>query len=150
MKKTIIGAIILLYSGLLSAQILEPVTWAFSSKKTGENTYQLMATATMDNAWHIYSQYTDEGGPFPTEFVFTKNNTIILKGKPKEQGELIEKFESVFMVDTRYYDGSVTFVQEIRTKTDKPVTLEGYVTFMACNDDMCLPPTEVEFEVVLN
>lgn len=149
MKKALIITMAILYSGLLSAQISNPVKWSFSSKKVADKTYEITATAKMDASWHIYSQYTDEGGPLPTSFTFTKNSQVILKGKPLEKGVLVKKFEEVFMVDTRYFNHEVKFVQTVKTTSDKPTTLKGSVTFMACTDEQCLPPTDADFEIIL-
>ena len=149
MKKVLIITAVILYSSLLSAQILNPVKWSFSSKKVADKTYEVTATAKMEPSWHIYSQDTDKGGPLPTSFTFTKNPNVILKGKPAELGEMIEKYEEVFMADTRYFSHEVKFIQPVKTTTDKPIILKGYVTFMACTDEQCLTPTDVDFEVVL-
>lgn len=100
-----------------------------------DKTYEIKATAKMEPSWHIYSQYTDDYGPLPTAFTFTKNPCVILKGKPAELGETIEKYEEVFMVNTRYYSHEVKFIQPVKTTTDKPITLKSYVTFMACTDE---------------
>jgi len=148
-KKALITVTVILYSGLLSAQILTPVKWSFSSKKVADKTYEVTATAKMDPSWHIYSQGTDKGGPIPTAFTYTKNPQVILKGKPAELGKMVEKYEKVFMVNTRYFSDEVKFIQPVKTTTDKPITLKGYVTFMACTDKQCLTPTDVEFEIVL-
>lgn len=134
----------------LSAQIFEPVNWEFTAKMVNATTYELHATANVDAGWNIYSQYTEEGGPFPTTFDFKGNKGIQLKGKPKEVGDLHEKYEEVFMVDTRFYNDKVVFIQTIDLKDKTIKTVTGTVTFMACNDELCLPPTEEEFEVVLN
>ncbi|RAV29474.1 protein-disulfide reductase DsbD domain-containing protein [Sinomicrobium soli] len=133
----------------LSAQVLDPVHWKFTAKKTGDNIYEVYATATLDDPWHIYSQYTDEGGPVPTILTFEDNPDVVLKGKPDEEGSLIEKYEDVFMVDTRYYAEQVSFVQKLEKQGMGTATLKGSVTFMACTDEQCLVPQEVEFVVAL-
>jgi len=149
MNKILLIMVTLLFSITTSAQIVEPVTWEFSSKKVADKSYEITATAKMEPSWHIYSQGTEEGGPLPTAFTFTKNPDVILKGKPVELGEMIEKYEEVFMVNTRYFSHEVKFIQPIKTTTDKAITLKGYVTFMACNDEQCLTPQDVEFEILL-
>ena len=140
----------MLFANFGFSQILAPVKWSFSSKKVADKTYEITATAKMEPSWHIYSQDTDKGGPLPTSFTFTKNSQVILKGKPLEKGVLVKKYEEVFMVDTRYFNHEVKFVQTVKTTSDKPTTLKGSVTFMAGNDEQCLTPIDVEFEIILN
>lgn len=151
MKRTFYFIILLLLPVLTAAgQVIDPVHWEFTARKTGENTYDVYATASMDDPWHIYSQYTDEGGPLPTTFDFKEQPGLSFRGKPSESGALIEKYEGVFMVDTRYYAGMVDFIQKVEKHTAKPVGMKGSVTYMACTEEQCLTPQEVEFEVVLD
>ncbi|MBC9795123.1 protein-disulfide reductase DsbD domain-containing protein [Sinomicrobium weinanense] len=135
-----------------SSQGLDPVEWRFTSKKLDNQTYEVRISAEMEYPWHIYSQYTEDGGPVPTTIAFKGNPGVKFEGDPKEEGSLIEKYEEVFMVDTRYFEGMVDFVQVVQLEngSDRPVTLEGSVTFMACTDQQCLLPQEVEFNVKLN
>ena len=140
----------LLFSLSLNAQILNPVKLRFSSTKADKNTYEIYLKADIQKGWHIFSQNMDEGGPLPTSIVFKKNDNIIIQGKTKEIGKLQEKYEDVFMVNTKYYYNNVDFVQLVKKKTDKPVKLEGTITYMACKNEQCLAPQDIEFEVILN
>ncbi|HEX9826074.1 MAG TPA: protein-disulfide reductase DsbD domain-containing protein [Flavobacteriaceae bacterium] len=151
--KKIIFIIGVLYVQSISAQILKPVKLSFSSNKIDSNIYEVHLKAQVDTGWHIFSQYSeqDDGiGPLPTSITFKQNDMVAIQGKPKEVGELQEKFEEVFEVNTKCYYNEVVFVQKVKTKTNKPVILEGTITYMACKDEQCLTPQEVEFEVVLN
>lgn len=135
---------------IISAQGLSPVEWKFTSKKLDNQTYEARISAEMEYPWHIYSQYTEDGGPLPTTITFRENPVIELKGEPTEKGSLVEKYEEIFMMDTRYYEGIVDFVQRVKLLKDIPQNLQGSVTFMACTDEQCLTPQEVEFDIRLN
>ncbi|MGS2741850.1 protein-disulfide reductase DsbD domain-containing protein [Sinomicrobium sp. M5D2P17] len=137
-------------AAMVSAQGLDPVEWKFASKKLDDKTYEVRISAEMEYPWHIYSQHTEDGGPLPTEIVFTDHPAVALEGEVKEEGSLMEKYEEVFMVDTRYYEGAVDFVQTVKVKKDTPQVLEGNVTFMACTDEQCLTPQQIRFNVRLN
>ncbi|HEX9825540.1 MAG TPA: protein-disulfide reductase DsbD domain-containing protein [Flavobacteriaceae bacterium] len=152
MKKLVVLAIGLV-SMAIQAQILDPVKVQVSSKKISNGEYQIHIVANIDKGWHIYSQYSeqDEGiGPLPTAITFKQNDDVVLQGKPKEVGDLQEHFDDIFMVNVRYYYSTVDFVQTVKTKTDQPVTLEGTITYMACKEELCLTPQDVEFKVTLN
>ncbi|MCX2680976.1 protein-disulfide reductase DsbD family protein [Galbibacter sp. EGI 63066] len=149
MKKILLALLLLIPIWGLSSQVLEPVQWDFTCEKTGDKTYRVYLTALMEPGWHIYSQYMEEGGPIPTAIVFKENPVITSKGKIKEVGDRQEVYEEVFMVQTNYYEGKVDFVREVQIKKGEPVTLKGTVTYMACSGDLCLPPEEVAFEIVL-
>lgn len=127
-----------------------PVSWNFTSKKTGDKEYEIHITASVNNPWHIYSQNTPDGGPLPTKISFNKNPLISVEGKIDELGKLIKKYEDVFGVDVKYFDGNVEFTQKIKVKANVKTSINGTVIFMVCNDEQCLPPTNKSFSIELN
>ena len=142
----------LLFTLPMAAQYDGPVEWSFSAKAVDQDTYEVRMTATMEYPWHIYSQFMEDGGPVPTAITFKDNPAIELLGDAEEDGVPIEKYEDVFMVDTRYYQGVVHFVQTVKLNAGAktPVTVEGTVLFMACSDEQCLTPQEKRFRVTLD
>lgn len=129
------------------AQILEPVKWSFSSKKTGDAEAEIIFTATIDKGWHLYSQDIPENGPIPTEFVFEKNKSFSLVGKVTEPKPITEKDPNFDNMLLKFFAKKAVFKQKIKVLSNKPVTVKGYVTFMCCNDVSCLPPSDVPFTV---
>src|SRR5215212_1890179 len=93
MKKIVFVLISLLTAGIVSAQVLNPVSWTFSSKKISDNEYEIKMTATIQKGWHLYSQIQPEDAiAQPTAFSFNKNPLVELNGKVKEVGKL-EKYK---------------------------------------------------------
>jgi len=134
----------------LSAFSQNPVSWTFTSKKIADKTYELCFTATVQDPWHIYSQTTPDGGPVATKFTFNKNPLAVIDGNAAEKGKLQKKYEEVFGVDVKYFDGNVEFIQLVKLKASAKTTITGKVQFMACNDEQCLPPSEIPFSISLN
>ncbi|MFN3940512.1 MAG: sugar transporter, partial [Chitinophagales bacterium] len=66
------------------AQILKPVTWEFSSEKTGLNEYTLVFKATIDEGWKIYGTDVGPGGPIPTSVNFETEPAGVDFSKPLE------------------------------------------------------------------
>jgi thiol:disulfide interchange protein DsbD len=143
--KTKFFAFLVLFLSVLTikAQIQNPVKWEFKTKVTGENTADLQFIATIDQGWHLYSQNLPEGGPMPTEFVFTKLDGIQLVGKASEPTPK-EVFDAMFNMTVKYFDKTATFVQKIKLTNSKPVTISGTINYQACNDETCVPG-EAEF-----
>lgn len=139
---TVIGIL-----GLHLAHAQNVVNWAFSAKKIADKTYEIHFTPTVQNPWHIYSQTSPEGGALPTVFSFNKNPLVILDGKVKEVGRIVSKFEEVFEVTVKYFEGKADFVQVVKLKSAVKTNLNGSVEFMACNDEQCLPPQIVNFSI---
>ena len=53
-----------------NSQILDPAKWSTKIEKKSENNYILTFNAVIENGWHMYSQFTPEGGPLPLEVIF--------------------------------------------------------------------------------
>lgn len=123
-----------------------PVKWAFTSKDAGNGEHDLIFTATIDEGWNTYSQFLEsEDGPVPTEITFEEGSHFKLKGKAKEGGNKFTKYDNVFGMNLTKFAGKAILTQRVTVAdASKPIT--GYVTFMVCNDEMCLPPKDVDFE----
>ena len=130
----------------VQAQILEPVKWSFSSKKVSDKEANLIITARIDAGWHVYSQFIEEGGPIPTSFKFTPSGDYRLSGKVAELPKAVSAFDKNFDMQIAWHEKEVIFTQKI-TLNKPNTTVSGVLEFMVCNDEKCLPPTEVEFTI---
>ncbi len=130
------------------SQIKDPVKWTAASRKK-TNGYEVVLTATLPKAWHIYSQNTGEGGPVATNFKFTKNPLLTFDGNVKEIGNLKENYDKLFDTKVKYYGDKVDFVQTVKVKGNVKTNVNVTVEYMTCNDSQCLPPTKKTFTVSL-
>lgn len=149
MKKYLLLFTIIFSVNTLLAQTKDPVTWTYEAKKKTATTYDLIATATLPNPWHIYSQNTEDGGPLPTKISFNKNPLVIKVGKVLENGKLEKTFDENFKVNVLYYSNKVSFIQSIKIKALAKTKISGMVEYMVCNDELCLPPTKKSFSINL-
>ncbi len=133
--------------GSASAQLLAPVKWSFTMKKTGEQSAELILSASIEKKWHLYSQFLPEGGPIPTSFKFEKASFYSLVGAVEEKSKREESFDKNFDMTLKYFENKAVFVQKIAVKGDGVV--KGSLEYMVCDDKQCLPPTEVSFEFKL-
>ena len=136
--------------GISAVYAQKPYEWTFSAKKMPDKKFEVHCTIDLKPPWHVYSQFTPEGGPLPTKFEFVKNPLYSLSGFAKENGKLITRHETVFDVDVKYFDGKVDFVQVVKIKGTAKTNINGSVTFMVCNDEQCLPPTTQKFSLAFN
>lgn len=147
MKKLILVLTIFVFA-IGNSQILEPVKWSTSVKKISDKEYELIATATIEKNWHLYSQNVPENGPIPTTFSFKSSPNYLKKGNTKEDtGHTIN--DPVFDMKIKFFETKALFKQRILIKNKVPLWLNAVVEFMVCDDSRCLPPTEVDliFEV---
>jgi thiol:disulfide interchange protein DsbD len=131
------------------AQMLDPVKWSFDYKAVSDTEFDLIFKAEMEPKWAIYSQYLEsDDGPIPTSFQYDEGGHFKLVGKNAETGYKKEGFDPLFEMNVVKYLKHAEFTQRIKvTDLSKPVT--GYLTFMTCDDERCLPPTDVDFSFTL-
>lgn len=146
MKKIFFAIVLVMFIGVVNAQINNPVLWTYSAKKIADKTYELHITATIGNNWHLYAQDAGEG-PVPTQITFTANPLIKLDGKVKEVGKMEKSFDKNFNSTLKFYANKVDFVQKIKVKSAIATVIKGSVNYMVCNDKQCLPPKDVPFSI---
>lgn len=130
----------------LHAAFEKHLSWKSEVEQVGANEYNVKILCTLDDDWHLYSQFTDPGGPLPTEFRFEKNKDIELIGKPQEIGKLNKAFDNLFGVNVASFSDKVTFVQRVRIK-DPDALLKGEFDGQVCKDEVgCMPfgPEKIE------
>ena len=152
------------------SQILEPVKWKSEIKFTGEKEADIIFTATIDNGWHLYSQHVPDGGPVKTSFYFEKiegfefvDQNVEITEEEGFDGPDSKIYRAIFnepvpeeendvnfnMV-VKFFSHQAIFQQKIKILTDQPGTIKGFVYFMCCDNEKCLPPSEVEFSLGFN
>lgn len=146
MKKIIAITALLFVSLMGFSQILKPVKWSYRSESINEKEAYIIITADMEEGWHVYSQYIEEGGPIPTSFTFNKNTDYKLEGKTSESPKAVSAFDKNFGMKISWHEKQVVFKQKISLKKPE-VKVTGTLEFMVCNDKQCLPPEEIEFSV---
>ncbi len=133
-----------LLAGSISAQIQDPVSFKTEFKSISETEAEIRFTGTIDKGWHVYSVNLPSGGPISATFNTDKMDGAKLVGKLTPLGKEIAQFDKVFEMNLRFFEHSVTFVQKIKI-AGATYNIKGYLEYGACNDESCLPPTQVPF-----
>ena len=139
------------WHSILTGQILKPVKWEFRTESLAPGEFNLIFEAKMQKGWTVYSQFTDDSGPVPTEIVFEQKENIELIGKGAESGHRKEGFDKLFEVNVIKFihDQPFTITQKVKL-TGEGGVVSGYLTYMTCDDERCLPPTDVDFNFSLS
>ena len=104
---------------------------------------EIVFTGKIEKGWHVYSTNLGSDGPIEATFHTDKMDGVELVGKLTPRGREISQYDNIFGMKLRYFENCVQFVQKI--KFTKPnYKLDCYLEFGACNDEMCMPPTQVE------
>ena len=144
MKKILFSLIVSFLAFAVYAQIQEPVKFKTELKNVSATEVEIVFTASIEQGWHVYSTDLGDGGPISATFNTDKLTGAQLDGKLRPVGKEIASFDKLFEMDVRYFEHTAQFVQKLKlTGGDYQVT--GYLEYGACNDENCLPPTQVEF-----
>ena len=126
------------------AQIQDPVQFKTELKTISDTEIQIVFTGTIDEGWHVYSTDLPDGGPISATFNTDKMEGLELDGKLTPQGKEIENYDKMFEMNVRYFENEATFIQKLKV-TAANYFIEGYLQYGSCDDENCLPPTNVEF-----
>ena len=146
MKKTFFLSCLWMILGLTTAlaQIQDPVQFKAEWKNISDTEAQIVFTGVIDAGWHVYSTDLPEGGPISATFNTDQMEGLELDGKLMPEGKEIEAFDKVFDMKLRYFEEKAVFIQKLKI-TAANYFIEGYLQYGSCNDENCLPPTNIEF-----
>ncbi len=144
MKK--ISALFLLFVMTLPlwAQFHDPVKFTVAQNKLSDSEFEIVFTGKIDAGWHVYSTDISDGGPTPATMNFDEQTGVEPVGKLVARGDVHTAFDNMFGMEVSYMENTAVFVQKMRL-TAENYTVKGYLNYGACNDENCLPPTNVEF-----
>lgn len=132
---------------IVFSQIQEPVKWTYELKKTSTKTADIVLKASIDKGWHLYGMNIPENGPVPTKIVFEKLTGANAEGQIQALSKLKEVYDPNFDMKLNWYANEAIFVQKISYTDAAKMNVKGYVQFMSCNDESCLPPTKDYFNL---
>lgn len=136
--KKIVSLFALFLTFIGTAQIVEPVKWSSSVVKVSDTELDLIISASIENNWHLYSQFTPEGGALPLVFTFkNQKGNYQLLGKTKE-GKYKKSFNEIFEIEEYYFQTSAKFIQRIKIINSKLKTVYVSVDGQACIDGKCV------------
>lgn len=141
--------LLLLLAGSINAQIKNPVKWKIEYKENGNNVYDIIFNATIEEGWHLYDLGPYNDGPNPTQFYFDESKSYKRVGNVKMLIQPKVEFDEMFQMKIGYFLNRAQFAQSIQVLSKDSVTVKGYVEWMVCDNGSCLPPTEYEFAVKL-
>ncbi|MBO6145073.1 MAG: thioredoxin family protein [Prevotella sp.] len=128
-----------------TAQMADPVHFTAALKMLGDGEAEIVFTGKMEAGWHVYSTDLGKDGPIEATFNAVRMDGAETVGRLQARGNVIKKYDRMFDMELKYFEQTATFVQKIRF-TKPQYAIDGYLEYGACNDEMCLPPTQVDFK----
>ena len=144
MKRFILAVVGLLLAITALPQIQEPVTFTQELRKVSATEAEIIFTGKIDKGWHVYSTDLGDGGPIAATLEVEQLSGATLDGKLTPRGNEISDYDKLFEMQVRWFENEAQFVQRLKL-TGGPWRIEGYLEYGACNDQNCLPPTDIDF-----
>ncbi|OAB30387.1 Thiol:disulfide interchange protein DsbD [Flavobacterium fryxellicola] len=134
MKKLLFILIAFLAFANGNAQILDPAKWTTKIEKKSETNYLLTFNAVIENDWHLYSQFTPDGGPLPLEIIFkNQKGNFTLVGKAKES-KTRTAYNDIFEVNETFFEKKGQIQQEITITNPKLREIKVDFNYQVCKD----------------
>jgi thiol:disulfide interchange protein DsbD len=145
MKKSLLLLLACLMTMAMQAQMMNPVHFKSELRMDDGAEAEIIFMATIDAGWHVYSTDLGGDGPIAATFNVVKMEGVEPVGKLMPKGNVITKYDKMFEMELKYFENVAQFVQKIKfTKPD--YTIDCYLEYGACNDESCMPPTQVELK----
>ncbi|KLT69340.1 protein-disulfide reductase DsbD family protein [Flavobacterium sp. ABG] len=140
--KKILYVVLLLFAFVNGqAQILNPVKWIPKIEKKSDADFLITVNGTIETGWHVYSQFTPDGGPLPAELIFhKKDGNYELIGKATES-ETERKFNDIFGVDEIFFSNKVAFTQSIKNTNTENEIIQLELAYQVCKEN-CISETK--------
>ena len=145
-KKKVALLLLIFVSAAANGQFLDPVHFKSELKTTeGSAEGEIIFSATIDPGWHVYSTDLGNDGPIAATFNAVKMEGVETVGKLTPEGNVIKKYDEMFGMELKFFEKTATFIQKIRF-TKPEYAIDCYLEYGACNDQSCMPPSQVELK----
>ena len=145
MKRIVSLLTLYIYIGAVAlAQFQNPVNITATQKKVADDAIEIVFQGTVEAGWHVYGTDIADGGPTRAELTLEKLQGLKPDGKLRATGKVHKAMDEMFGMEVSYMEGTASFAQRFII-TEPEYEVVGYLTYGACNDENCIPPTDVEF-----
>ena len=125
-----------------------PAVWSHEVNKISDTEYELVFKGKIMDGWHVYSQYTAEGGSLPSEFTFEKaGEDYELLGKT-EESETIKEYSDIFEVEETFFKKEAVFTQKIKLLDPDVKQISVNLFYQICKE-VCIPKDHL-FQISLD
>jgi thioredoxin:protein disulfide reductase len=129
----------------VSAQLVFPV-----EQMAKQNSYKILIEIDIEENWHINSNQPLEDFLIGTEISFEKSDGITF-GKVQFPEAELKKF-AFSDGEMSVYEGTVYALSTVTISPNislEEAIIKGFVYYQACDDQTCLPPTEITVEKII-
>ena len=134
MKKFLLLILFFFIFSTVNSQMLEPAKWTTKVEKLSETEFNLIINGTIDDGWHVYTQFTPDGGPIAMKLIFKNQNANYqLIGKAQES-KFKKEFSEIFEIDEYFFEKSATITQRIKITNPKTTKISLRFEYQVCKE----------------
>ncbi len=125
-----------------------PVVWKTELNQLSEIEYELIVKGSIYEGWHVYSQFTPEGGSFPSEFTYKGAGTDYELVGTTQESETESEYVDVFDLEEVFFKEQVVFTQRVKLINPDVNQINVNLYYQVCKE-VCIP-ADVDFVFSLN
>jgi thiol:disulfide interchange protein len=135
------------FVGASAQGVKHPVKWTGKVEKKSATEYVLVFDAVIENEWHMYSQFTPDGGSLPLEVTFNNaKGNYTLVGKTQES-KTEKQFNETFGVDELFWSHSAQLRQTVKLTPESNKVVQVQLDYQVCKQS-CIQDTNMfEFDL---
>lgn len=144
MRVLVLSIVIFLsHLSLFSQDDENPVVWENEVKQLSDTEYELIITGKIYEGWHVYSQFTAEGGSLPSEFKYEGAGTIYELIGETEESKTVREYSDIFEVEETFFKNKAVFTQKIRLLNPDVKRVDVNLFYQVCKE-VCIP-ADIDF-----
>lgn len=125
-----------------------PVVWETEVNKISETEFELIVKGKIFEGWHVYSQFTTEGGSLPSEFTYKQVGTDYELIGSSIESKTVKEFSDIFEVEETFFKKQAIFTQKVKLLNPDVSQIKVNLFYQVCKE-VCIP-ADVDFVFSLN
>lgn len=129
------------------AQMVDPVKWKTRVEKISETEFNLVFEGDLEPEWHLYSQFTPDGGPNPLILEF-KN----AQGNFQTIGKAVESktkraYNDIFEVDEIFFSDKFWVKQKVKITNLNLTSIDSEIEYQVCKESCISAKKKLKFDL---
>jgi len=124
------------------AGLIDPVKWTSKIEKKSDTVYVLTFDATIEDKWHMYSQFTDENGALPMVVTFNNDKGNFEAVGKAEESKTEKAFNETFGVDETFWSHNAQLKQKIKLTNTSNNIIQIQLDYQVCKE-VCIQGTNL-------
>jgi len=129
------------------ANFQEPVKWTSKIEKKSDTEFILVFDATIEDKWHMYSQFSDENGALPMVVTFNNDKGNFEAVGKAEESKTEKAFNDTFAVTETFWSHNAQLKQTVKITNKANSIVQIQLDYQVCKE-VCIQGSNLfEFDV---